>query len=239
MSISVSNRWKLPNEPFKGAEGPDWYTLSERVVEIPWALSLVDKSQRVLDVGYAYSEERYIKPLCDMGVEELYGSDWAEPKQHVKDAMNGKMKTIKHDLRDRYPDEFQGFFDLILCVSTIEHVGQDNSHWYFKDDKYGLDGNADVAAIINMRDALKVGGLLAITVPYGEFMQIDCFKQYDKATFDNLVDKSGMEVVARDYFVNNKDGWYNSTEEGVKDKRYAAYGIMGSTGLLCIILRRV
>jgi len=233
----ILNRWKLPCEPFKGP-GPEWYAQSERVVEIPWTLSLIDNSKIVLDVGYAYSEERYIKPLCDMGIQELYGSDWAEPKQHVTDAINGRMKTIKHDLRDRYPEEFQNFFDIILCVSTLEHVGENNSYWYFKDDKYGLDKNADILAMVNMRDALKPGGMLIVTIPYGEYMELDCFKQYDKNTFDRLIEKVGMEVLVKDYFINNKDGWHNSTEDGVKHKRYGAYGIVGSTGLLCIVLRK-
>src|SRR6188472_736172 len=49
----------------------------ERVVEIPWALSRVVPSGRVVEVGYAYAEPVYLAGLLRAGVE-LVGVDLAE-----------------------------------------------------------------------------------------------------------------------------------------------------------------
>ena len=48
----------------------------ERVVEIPWVLSRLRDSGRVLEVGYAYAETAYLVGLLRAGVE-LVGVDLA------------------------------------------------------------------------------------------------------------------------------------------------------------------
>ena len=246
MNDKIKNRWRLPCEPYRGPTGPVWWAICDRAIEIPWSVSLVDASMRVLDTGVAYAEDVAIGPVCKLGVKELYGCDWAEPKPIVKEITHNKMKIFKQDLRDRFPDEYQNFFDIVLCISTLEHVGQNNSHWYFKDDKYGLNPTADIDAVINMRDTLKPGGMLAITVPYGAHMELDCFKQYDKAILDNVIEKSGMTPIVKDFFIckympnpqQEHDGWYHSTEDEVKNQRFAAHSIVGSTGLACFVLQK-
>ena len=88
----------------------------ERVVEIPWVLSRLVPSGRVLEVGYAFAEAPYLAALLRSGVE-LVGVDLADRD------VDG-MERIVADVRSLpLPD---GSVDQVLLVSTLEHVGADN-----------------------------------------------------------------------------------------------------------------
>src|SRR5436305_56814 len=89
----------------------------ERAVEIPWALSRLGSARRVLDVGSANAQPAYLAALVGAGVPELVGVDLVE-------AEIPEMQTVVADVRDLpFPDSA---FDLVLCISTLEHVGRDN-----------------------------------------------------------------------------------------------------------------
>lgn len=63
--------FKLPSEPF-GIDD------SERCIEIPWAISCYSGEERVLDVGYANAEDRYLEQLLSLNIKELHGIDIIE-----------------------------------------------------------------------------------------------------------------------------------------------------------------
>ena len=101
----------------------------ERVVEIPWVLSRLRSSGRVLEVGYAFAEPAYLGGLLRAGVE-LVGVDLATRE------VDG-METVQADVRALpFPERS---FDQVLLVSTLEHIGADNT-------VYGLDAERDGAA---------------------------------------------------------------------------------------------
>ena len=101
----------------------------ERVVEIPWVLSRLRREGRVLEVGYAFAEPAYLGGLLRAGVE-LVGVDLA-----TRDVEG--METVVADVRE-LPFEDESF-DQILLVSTLEHVGADNT-------VYGLEAEADAGS---------------------------------------------------------------------------------------------
>src|SRR5207244_691630 len=92
--------------------------LDERSIEIPWCLARYDGERRVLDVGYAFAEPAYLAGLVALGAEELVGVDLAE-------AEVPGLQPVVADVR-RLPFE-DGAFELGLCISTLEHVGLDNT----------------------------------------------------------------------------------------------------------------
>jgi len=107
------------------------------------------KKIRILDVGGA---ESYLsKILSELGFDVTVID--------INDYDYGKAKFIKANLLDyEFPGEY---FDIILAISTIEHVGLP----CYGQDKIVLDGDKIVADKIYRW--LKKDGLAVITVPYG------------------------------------------------------------------------
>jgi len=107
------------------------------------------KRIRILDVGGA---ESYLsKMLSELGFDVTVID--------INDFDYGNARFIKANLLDyEFPGEY---FDLILAVSTIEHVGLP----CYGQDKIVLDGDKIVADKIHRW--LKRSGLAIVTVPYG------------------------------------------------------------------------
>ena len=101
----------------------------ERVIEIPWALSRLVLSGRVVEVGYAYAEPVYLAGLLRAGVE-LVGVDLAERDVEEMERVTADVRSLP------LPDDS---VDQVLLVSTLEHVGADNTG-------YGLDAEDDPAS---------------------------------------------------------------------------------------------
>src|SRR5688572_25539662 len=99
----------------------------ERAIEIPWALSRLRGESRVLDVGYAFAEPAYLVGLVEAVAGEPVGVDLAERE------VPG-LRGVVADVRD-LPFE-QRSFDVALLISTLEHVGRDNT-------VYGLGNERD------------------------------------------------------------------------------------------------
>ena len=145
----------------------------ERVVEIPWVLSRLRASGRVLEVGYAFAEPAYLAGLLRAGVE-LVGADLA-----ARD-VDG-METVEADVRELpFPDQS---FDQVLLVSTLEHIGADNT-------VYGLevarDGGARLAALRELERVLRRDGTRLVTVPLGEPGDHGWFRQEDESGWTEL-----------------------------------------------------
>jgi hypothetical protein len=104
----------------------------ERQIEIPWVLSRHGGVRRVLDVGYAYAPMPYLKALAAFGADELVGV-------HLVERAVAGVRSVIADVRALpFDDET---FDLVLRVSTLEHVGWDNT-------VYGLPAERDSAGML-------------------------------------------------------------------------------------------
>jgi hypothetical protein len=91
---------------------------SERCIEIPWVLSRYRGELKVLDIGYANAEPRYLQARDALNIPLLVGMDLAALPQPgifpvTADAL---ALPFRHSS-----------FDLILAISAIEHIGRDNS----------------------------------------------------------------------------------------------------------------
>ena len=200
--------------------------MTERVVEIPWILSRYAGEARVLEVGPTFAYTTYIDHLNRLGIEELHGLDLStRPVRGIR--------LIQGDVRDMpYPD---GQFDLVHCVSTIEHVGLDVT-------KYGVDAprardDGDVAALREMRRVLAPGGRIRITVPFGRPETLDWMRQYDLAAWQRVVDASGLRSEETEiYGYSETDGWTRRVPPALPSAGYRELGAPAGTGLLCACL---
>jgi glycosyltransferase involved in cell wall biosynthesis/SAM-dependent methyltransferase len=159
---------------------------TERVVEIPWMLSRYEGEPRVLDTGYAFASGVYLSALLDLGIPSLHGADLAVlsvPGMH----------RVRADIRGLPYRE--GTFDLVYCISTIEHVGFDNT-------RYGLpfrpkDAAAAANSLREMAKALNPHGRLLISVPFGRREERGWMFQYDADSWEELIRESPFTFGSR------------------------------------------
>ena len=204
-------------------ERPRWLqgppATDERVVEIPWVLARL-RGGRALEVGYAFAEPPYLTALLGAGFDELTGVDLA-------DADVPGMTTVRADVRALPFDN--GAFDLVLCVSTLEHVGADNTG-------YGLETEVDVqsrsAALRELRRVLTSGGRLLVTVPCGEPGDYGWFRQDDVQGWTQLFTRAGFFIEEQEVYELTAEGWRSSPEFDPRGLRYGERGPAASA-VLC------
>ena len=191
----------------------------ERVIEVPWVLARLGRG-RALEVGYAFAEPAYLAALLHAGFDELTGVDLAE-------ADVPGLTSVQADVRE-LPFE-NGGFDLVLCVSTLEHVGADNSG-------YGLeaedDGASRLTALRELRRVLAPGGRLLITVPCGEPGDYGWFHQDDVRGWTRLFTRAGFFVEEQEAYELTEDGWRTAPELDPAGLRYGERGPAASA-VLC------
>ena len=191
----------------------------ERVIELPWVLSRLS-GRRALEVGYAFAEPPYLAALLRAGFEELTGVDLAA-------ADVPGLTGVQADVRDLPFDD--GAFDLVLCVSTLEHVGADNTG-------YGLDaeddGDSRRTALRELRRVLAADGRLLVTVPCGEPGDYGWFRQDDVSGWTHLFTGAGFFVEEQEVYELGEDGWRASPELDATGLRYGERGPAASA-VLC------
>lgn len=111
-----------------GTETMEW---SERCVEVPWIASHLGKAKRILDVGWSMSPPEWFGVLlsCQRNGTDLVGIDIVDPHrvrniypERIVDQVLRTPVRIESIL-DAEPTD--GKFDVITCVSTLEHIGFD------------------------------------------------------------------------------------------------------------------
>jgi SAM-dependent methyltransferase len=191
----------------------------ERIVEIPWVLSRLRTSGRVLEVGYAFAEPAYVAGLLRADVE-IVGVDRA-----ARDV--GRMESVRADVRALpFPDRS---FDQALLVSTLEHVGADNT-------VYGLEAESDesarLAALGELGRVLERNGSLLVTVPVGEPGDHGWFRQEDERGWTSLFGSAGLFVEELETYELGADGWRAAPSFDPTGVRYGERGPAASA-VLC------
>lgn len=195
----------------------------ERVVEIPWVLSRLRASGRVLEVGYAFAETAYLGALLRSGVE-LVGVDLATRDVEGMEAVAADVRTLPFPERS---------FDQVLLVSTIEHIGADNT-------VYGLDaesdGDARVEALRELKRVLRTDGSLLVTVPLGEPGDHGWFRQEDERGWNELFARADFFVEESEAYELRDDGWHAAPAFRPEGVRYGERGPAASAALCAELL---
>jgi SAM-dependent methyltransferase len=204
-------------EPVRWLQAPAG--TDERVVEIPWVLSRLRTSGRVLEIGYAFAETAYLGALLRSGVE-LVGADLA-----TRDVEG--METVEADVRELpFPERS---FDQVLLVSTLEHIGADNT-------VYGLDvggdGDTRVDALKELKRVLRPDGSLLVTVPLGEPGDHGWFRQEDERGWVELFGRADFFVEESESYELSDDGWRAAPAFRPEGVRYGERGPAASA-VLC------
>lgn len=212
-------RLALGREPLDGIG----VGMSERVVEIPWVLRSLpgDQGERVLDIGTAFSLIVY-KWLLVRQPHVVEVADLAEAyvpglRSHVAD-----VRSLP------FADDS---FDVATCISTLEHVGMDNTD-------YGVEsgGAGEVNAL---RELGRVARRVLVTVPAGSDENMGWQRQYAPRTFRRVVEEAGLVVERLEVFVHDPvSGWAPAGEHSIEGRTYGQ-GAVAAAAIVCAELSRL
>ena len=196
---------------------------TERAVEIPWVLSRCGSEKRILDVGYANALPVYLLALRDLP-QFVHGVDLAaaDLSWMVRTRADARALPYRADV-----------FDLVLCVSSLEHVGYDNA-LYGTPQPAEPDG--DARAVNEFERVIRPGGRVLVTVPYGRRERHPGFQQYDAAGWANLVARSRMVVEEQACYRLTADGWVREPDPSAMAE--VAYGDVSARGVMCAVFRK-
>ncbi len=132
----------------------------ERVVEVPWLLTKLGKPKRILDIGSAFAA--YLEDLVATGAEEAIALDTRKMK--VPFGVQTRRGSVTE-----MPEEWTNHFDLVTCISTIDHIGL---------KVYGneVEENLLERSVKEILRVVSPGGRLLLTVPFGK----DCITHESK-----------------------------------------------------------
>jgi SAM-dependent methyltransferase len=167
-----------------------------RLIELPWVLGRYRGERRVLETGHVHAEAPYLAALVGLGAEELVGVDLAERE------VPG-LRSVVGDLRD-LPFSSESF-DLVLCVSTLEHVGMDTS-------MYGHGGERDERgmerALLELRRVVARDGRVLITLPLGERRDLGWYVQLELGDWHRLFAGADFGIFEEEGYALDESGWH-------------------------------
>lgn len=231
--IDIFSQEKLP--PNYG------FGLDERIVEYPWFFSRLKENEKIiLDAGSTLNHADILS------VDLLKGR-----KLHISTlAYEGLPKSeicptyTFEDLRQMcYKDEI---FDAVCCLSTLEHIGMDNTFIYTPDEsKRENDKYAYLTAVHEFKRVLKNSGILYLTMPYGRYKNHKWFQIFDALMIEKVKEVFAPSKIVETYFKYENEQWNYSNalacQNGYyfdihREKRFRSDYLAASESVVCLEL---
>jgi 2-polyprenyl-3-methyl-5-hydroxy-6-metoxy-1,4-benzoquinol methylase len=160
--------------------------VNERIAEVPFvfrSLASVPTGAEILDVGA--SESTLCLSLATMGYRVTAIDPRPNPLSHPN------LRVVLSRIED-WDDS--GPFPVIVCLSTIEHIGVGAY------EQEGRHTRADLVAIRRLHELTQPGGLLILTTSYGRSRVDEFSRTYDRRGLEELLedwDVGEMRFIAR------------------------------------------
>lgn len=184
--------------------------LSERSVEVPWAITTAQPP--TLDVG------------C---VGSIYLHELLGPVDGI-DVRSSPVSGLRH----RYVEDLRTFvapepYRTVLAISSLEHVGLLCPTYGTKNDAPSLGG--DIAALQACVRATMPGGRVLLSVPFGQSRNYGWFRQYDRARLAEFLEglEHSYEVWVR--APQASDPWLLATGEQIEEAEALEYDEPGGS----------
>lgn len=189
------------------------FRLDARVVEIPWAISrLPGGGGALLDAGSSLNHS-FAVSYCQRSGWKLHVLTLAPETRCFWDR---GVSYVYGDLRRTVFGE--GAFDAVVCISTIEHVGMDNTFYAGADPAARRSDEWEfLQAVKELKRLLRTDGVLFITFPFGRYENHGWFQQMDAAHVDRLVGAFAPVRKTETVFRYLPDGWRLSDRAACAD----------------------
>lgn len=208
--ISRNNFWKEVGSHEFG------YRIDERVVEYPWLFScLKEDSIVMLDAGSALNYD-FLLDNSKLSTKKLFISTLSPENQAF---WRKGISYVYEDLRKTcFREEF---FDCIACISTLEHIGLDNTFIYSKDRAFKESDELGYLLLVDvLHSLLKEGGTVYFTFPYGRKKNYTWLQVFDDLSLDMIIKRFNPSSYHEFIFMYYNDRWNLSDREEAKDAEY-------------------
>jgi hypothetical protein len=196
---------------------------TERLIEYPLLfqhLDLAPRQSHLLEFGSV--EELLPLQLCALGYR-VTGLDFRPyPFRHKR------LEFIQADILTWQP--LAGRFDTAISISTVEHVGL---------GAYGdpVEPEGDRIAVEKLRESVRPGGALFLTVPAGRPETTRLMRIYDEARLRALVPDA--EVVRFFAKAGRFGEWREVGGEAIAELAYEDYDAIGAAeGVAFVVVRK-
>jgi SAM-dependent methyltransferase len=227
----------------QGEHLPEGYGFGfdERVVEFPWLLAQRPHGV-VLDAGSTLNHVHVldaVQPqIDDLTIVTLAPEPHAFPERGIS--------YLYADLRALPLAD--STFDATVSLSTLEHVGMDNSLYADGAERRAEDPDQALEqALHQIKRVTSSDGRLLISVPYGQPEDLGWLRQFDAAGIERLIELSGAHSSEVTIFNHTVAGWQHSSLEEAAGASYhmvdrdrpaaAADGAVAARAVACLELR--
>jgi O-antigen chain-terminating methyltransferase len=220
-AVATAFHARLTNERPRNLTAPPGN--DERPIEIAWTLARYRAEARVLDVGYVNAEPAYKEALVAAAPWNPKGIDLVEGEVPGFDGLVGDLRAMPFGT---------GSFDVVFCISTLEHVGKDNSVYGAGHER---DPEGIPQALGELRRVVGRRGRLLLSVPAGADEDHEWFVQRRPEAWRELFARAGLDVFEHELYELFDEGW-RSVERVSEDLGYGERG-PGASAVLCAELR--
>ena len=211
----------------------------ERVVEFPWVASRSLRG-RLLDAGSTLNHLHVLARLRprvdDLHIVTLAPEERSYPRMGVS--------YVYADLRELpFRD---GTYDCVTSLSTLEHVGMDNSYYGSEPGSEGDPQQECLRAARELRRVIRSGGELYLTVPVGRGERFAWVRSFTVDELDELVAAFEPADSTVTYFRHDPgDGWQRATSDEIAGARYRDHfssgapsgdGVVAAEAVACVCL---
>jgi SAM-dependent methyltransferase len=187
--------------------------LDERVVEYPWLLACGLRGA-VLDAGsslnYPHVLDAVLPSVDSLSIITLAPEPASFPERGVS--------YLFADLR-RLPLR-DGLFDTIVSISTLEHIGMDNTLYADRSERASDPDEELSTAVHELKRVLSPGGRILVTLPYGNAEDHGWLRQFDEAMIKRLIRNLSPREYLISVFLYTGRGWQVSSLGAAQSANY-------------------
>jgi predicted SAM-dependent methyltransferase len=194
------------------------YGFDERLVEYKLVFDELEKmdNKLILDAGstlnFKYLLDKIIKKN-KIFIETLF----PENENFNTDGVS----YIYNDLTNsKFKDNC---FDVITCISVLEHVGFDNSSYIFNNNNFSSipkkNKSIYLTSIKEFKRILKINGKLLITIPFGKKMMFNHLQQFNNNDIKDIISTFKPKKYLLRFFKYHNGIWSEVREKECLDSQ--------------------